>query len=279
MSINLKDKKHSFFIIRRGDKRLSQVITNQAKLGNIFSGISPLGIITFSKGCPSEHIYKVEDPDLPRDLQLYDTNQFEEVFRSKSYVVFRSKQEFPKDMVEETISFEAWEYDLEISWLNDKAKEGLVLYCKKGDTYYFKKAQINDYLYRIDFQAVKDPNEYLESFKNDGWEYVCSYKNDHYFRKLGGEREKFSVKPQIKDIKKKIRFRWFIFAWLFTMIVIGGVFLIFGFFSGSNEIVTKIILFLLGAAFIITAFIIFFSLLKGFSALRKKRTLLKYRGE
>ncbi|OGO88662.1 MAG: hypothetical protein A2Y17_10365 [Clostridiales bacterium GWF2_38_85] len=275
----MNGKKHTFFIIRRGDKRLSEVITNQAKIGNIFSGISPLGFITFTKGEPSEHIYRVEDPDLPRDLQLYDSDMFEEIFRSKSYVVFRSKKPISKDLLKETISFEAWEYELETTWLSDKAKEGLLLQRKHGDTYYFRKSEPSDYLHRIDFQVVKNPQEYLDSFKNDEWTYICSCRNDHYFRKIGGEREKTSVKPQIKAIKKKIRFRWFIFIWLFTMLAVGGIFLTFGILTDPVDLISKILLFIAGAFFEMTAFIIFFSVLKGFFALRKKRILLKYRGE
>ena len=275
----MKGKKHSFFIIRRGDTRLSEKITQQARDGFIFSSISPLGVITFVKGEPSEHIYRLENANLSKDLQLYDEEKYEEIFRSKSYVLFRSKRPAVKDVLEETASFEAWEYELETNWLSQKASEGFYLTRKSGDTYYFEKGSPEEYTYRIDFQIIKNPVEYLNKFKSSGWEYVCSSKNDHYFRRQGQNTEKHSVRPQVKALKKKIRFRWFIILWLFLMLLIGALFIGLGFFAKTDEVLKKILFYSIGVFMDIAAFSTLVGVMKGFRYLRKKNRLLKYRGE
>ncbi|MDD2269333.1 MAG: DUF2812 domain-containing protein [Eubacteriales bacterium] len=275
----MKRTKHSFFIFRRGDKRLSNIITAQAKLGNIFVSISPLGIITFKNGEPSDHIYRVEDPDLPKDLQLYDKDIFEEVFRSKSYVVFRSTKPIGEDALIENASFEAWEYELETTWLADKASKGLFLRRKKGDTFYFVKGDPGDYTYRIDYQIIKNPKEYLERMKSDGWDYVCSSKNDHYFIRPGVYHEKVSVKPEVKALKKKIRFRWFVFVMLLALLVVGAAFIVGGVFTENAFLARKILFFGLGAFFVVSAISIYISVIKGYIYLHKKKKLLKIRGE
>lgn len=275
----MKGKKHSFFIIRRGDTRLSEKITKQARDGYIFTSISPLGVITFVKGEPSEHIYRLENASLSKDLQLYDAEKYEEIFRSKSYVVFRSKRPAVKDALEEMASFEAWEYELQTSWLSQKTSEGFYLTRKKGDTYYFAKDKPDEYTYRIDFQIIKDPADYLNAFKKDGWEYVCSSKNDHYFRRQGYYVEKQSVKPQVKELKKKIRFRWFIILWLFLMLVAGGAFIALGYFAKPDEVLKKVLFYSIGALIDLVALSTLFGVMKGFKYLRKKNKLLKYRGE
>ena len=275
----MKGKKHSFFIFRRGDKRLSEIITAQAKQGNIFVSISPIGLITFQEGEPSDHVYRVEDPDLPKDLQLYDKNKFEEIFRSKSYVVLRSTKPVQKYAEVDSASFEAWEYELETNWLSDKASNGLFLRRKYGDNYYFDSGEPGTYSYRIDYQVIKNPQEYLELFKSKGWDYVCSSKNDHYFIQSGVIHEKVSVKPQVKALKKKIRFRWFVFVILLALLALGMIFVTWGALTDNNLIARKILLFGIGAFFDITAISIYISVIKGYIYLHKKKKLLKYRGE
>ena len=108
---------------------------------------------------------------------------------------------------------------------------------------------------------------------------MCSVKNDHYFRRKGNYIEKHSVRPQVKALKKKIRFRWFIILWLFLMLVTGGAFIALGYFANADEVLKKVLFYSIGAFIDIAALSTLFGVMKGFRYLRKKNRLLKYRGE
>ena len=79
----------------------------------------------------------------------------------------------------------AWNYDQEIEDLNQLSREGWQL--TKGGCFYSKFEKNTDevYRYQIDFNTGMDDKErYIETFKEQGWEYINSTLNGwHYFRK------------------------------------------------------------------------------------------------
>ena len=79
----------------------------------------------------------------------------------------------------------AWNYDKEIEDLNRLSREGWQL--TKGGCFSssFEKNADEVYKYQIDFNTgIDDKERYIETFKEQGWEYINSTFNGwHYFRK------------------------------------------------------------------------------------------------
>ena len=82
--------------------------------------------------------------------------------------------------------YAAWNYELEVEELNKMSEQGWQLI--KGGLFSnkFKKNQEVQYRYQLDFQpSIEEKGRYLETFREQGWEYVNSTFNGwHYFRKL-----------------------------------------------------------------------------------------------
>ena len=82
--------------------------------------------------------------------------------------------------------YTAWDYAREIEDLNKMSKKGWQLV--KGGLYSnkYKKNDNVQYRYQLDFnKSIDDMGRYIETFREQGWEYVNSTINGwHYFRKL-----------------------------------------------------------------------------------------------
>ena len=82
--------------------------------------------------------------------------------------------------------YPAWEYTREIDDLNRMSENGWQL--TKGGLFsnHFKKNDDIRYKYQLDYNThIEDMGRYIETFREQGWEYVCSLWNGwHYFRKL-----------------------------------------------------------------------------------------------
>jgi len=82
--------------------------------------------------------------------------------------------------------YAAWNYELEIEDLNKMSDKGWHLI--KGGCFFnkFKKNTELQYRYQLDFQPrIEEKGRYIETFREQGWEYVSSTFNGwHYFRKL-----------------------------------------------------------------------------------------------
>ncbi len=82
--------------------------------------------------------------------------------------------------------YAAWNYELEVEDLNKMSEQGWQLI--KGGCFSnkFKKNPDIQYRYQLDFQpSIEDKGRYIETFREQGWEYVSSTFNGwHYFRKL-----------------------------------------------------------------------------------------------
>lgn len=82
--------------------------------------------------------------------------------------------------------YAAWNYELEVEDLNAMSANGWQLI--KGGCFSnkFKKNPDIQYRYQLDYQpSIEDKGRYIETFREQGWEYVSSTFNGwHYFRKL-----------------------------------------------------------------------------------------------
>ena len=82
--------------------------------------------------------------------------------------------------------YTAWNYEKEIEDLNKASVEGWQLI--KGGCLHsrFKRNEAIQYRYQLDYPGtIEDMGRYIETFREQGWEYVNSTFNGwHYFRKL-----------------------------------------------------------------------------------------------
>ena len=80
--------------------------------------------------------------------------------------------------------YSAWNYQKEIEDLNKASLEGWQL--KKGGGFHstFVKNPDVCYRYQLDYGRIDDMGRYIETFREQGWEYINStFNNWHYFRK------------------------------------------------------------------------------------------------
>lgn len=107
----------------------------------------------------------------------------------------------------------AWQDDVEEKWFREMSLKGwhLTGYDFAG-FYTFTKGEPHDYIYRMDYQpnSPKDEVEYLQLFRDGGWEQVAKYLSWHYFRKdpkPGETNEIFTdAETRIAKYNRLIRF-------------------------------------------------------------------------
>lgn len=78
-----------------------------------------------------------------------------------------------------------WAEKKEQSWLKEMSRSGWHLYKVGFLTYWFKKGEPKDMIYQFDFPEIgmKDTAEYLETYREDGWDYIGTMGNWYYFSK------------------------------------------------------------------------------------------------
>ena len=82
-------------------------------------------------------------------------------------------------------AYPAWDYQEEIANLNQVSEKGWQLI--KGGCFHSKFVKNPDicYRYQMDFRKVDDMGRYIETFREQGWEYINSTFNGwHIFRKF-----------------------------------------------------------------------------------------------
>ena len=82
-------------------------------------------------------------------------------------------------------AYSAWNYEKEIEDLNKASEQGWQLV--KAGCFHSRFVKNPDILYRyqIDYGKIEDMGRYIETFREQGWEYVNSTFNGwHYFRKI-----------------------------------------------------------------------------------------------
>ncbi|GMK40454.1 hypothetical protein PCCS19_35100 [Paenibacillus sp. CCS19] len=90
-----------------------------------------------------------------------------------------------------------WNYEKDEEWLNDLSAQGQHLEEPGTFRYCFKKDAAVRYVYRLDYQQIKDQDQldaYYALFEDMGWKHVGSNKGWHYYRKPYVEGE---TSPQI----------------------------------------------------------------------------------
>lgn len=81
--------------------------------------------------------------------------------------------------------YPAWDYQKEIADLNQASERGWQLV--RGGCFHsrFMKNPDIRYRYQLDYRKVDDMGRYIETFREQGWEYINSTFNGwHYFRKI-----------------------------------------------------------------------------------------------
>lgn len=100
--------------------------------------------------------------------------------------------------------FWAWQDEAEEDWLGEMSRKGLHL-SEVGlpGIYYFNAGTPRNYVYRLDFQTVhqKEKQEYLQLFRDAGWEYLGQMSSWQYFRK---ETRPGEVNEIFTDAESKI---------------------------------------------------------------------------
>jgi hypothetical protein len=112
-------------------------------------------------------------------------------------------------------AYSAWNYEKEIEDLNAASEQGWQLV--KGGCFHSRFVKNPDvrYRYQIDYCSPDDMGRYIETFREQGWEYVNSTFNGwNYFRKLWDpalpeeEYEIFTDRESLKEMNG----RWVRFA-------------------------------------------------------------------
>ena len=118
--------------------------------------------------------------------------------------------------------YSAWNYQKEIEDLNKASMEGWQL--KKGGGFHstFVKNPDVCYRYQLDYGRIDDMGRYIETFREQGWEYVNSTFNGwHYLRKLYDPslpEEAYEIFTDRQSLQEMNR-RWARFALIIGLIL------------------------------------------------------------
>ena len=105
--------------------------------------------------------------------------------------------------------YAAWDYTREIEDLNKMSENGWQLVKGGAFSNYYKKNDSLRYRYQIDYNPkIEDMGRYIETFREQGWEYVNSTFNGwHYFRKLydkaADDYEIYNDSESLKEMQGK----------------------------------------------------------------------------
>lgn len=92
--------------------------------------------------------------------------------------------------------FWAWQDEAEEDWLREKSNEGWHLTNIGFPTIYsFKAGEAKDFIYRLDYRShyKMEKEDYLQLFRDSGWEYVEEMAGWHYFRQLARPGEELEI--------------------------------------------------------------------------------------
>jgi hypothetical protein len=82
-------------------------------------------------------------------------------------------------------SFGVAEFLGEEKWLEEQHKNGWRFIKTNGTKYQFESCDADEWVYQIDFKEKgAAEEEYIQLFKDCGWEYVCQYDKWCYFRRI-----------------------------------------------------------------------------------------------
>jgi hypothetical protein len=97
--------------------------------------------------------------------------------------------------------FWPWQDQQEEVWLTEMSQSGWHLASMAGPALYtFERGEPLPYVYRLDWQG-QSKRDYVQLFRDAGWELVLGYSGWHYFRKLVRPGEQTEI---YTDIDSKI---------------------------------------------------------------------------
>lgn len=119
-------------------------------------------------------------------------------------------------------AYAAWDYQKETEDLDRSSKQGWQLV--RGGCFHSRFVKNPDvrYRYQLDYRKVEDMGRYIDTFREQGWEYVNSTFNGwHYFRKLYDpslpeeEYEIFTDRESLQEMRR----RWSRLAFWFSAVI------------------------------------------------------------
>ena len=126
--------------------------------------------------------------------------------------------------------YSAWNYQKEVEDLNKASEQGWQLV--RGGCFHsrFVKNSNVRFRYQLDYGKIEDMGRYIETFREQGWEYINSTFNGwHYFRKIYDpakpeeEYEIFSDRESLHEMNSR---------WARLALIISGVLALFVVLSG-----------------------------------------------
>jgi hypothetical protein len=110
--------------------------------------------------------------------------------------------------------FWAWQDEAEEAWLREMSQQGWHLYSVGIPTVYdFEVGDPADIVYRLDYQSPSkvEKEDYLQLFKDAGWEHVGEMSGWQYFRKPAQPGEEMEIYTDAESKTSKYQ-RLLIFA-------------------------------------------------------------------
>jgi hypothetical protein len=162
--------------------------------------------------------------------------------------------------------FWAWDDEKEESWLREMSQRGLHLKSYQfPSNYTFEKGNPIDFVYRLDyFTDQKDKENYLQLFKDTGWDHLGEMGGWQYFRKNTIDGEALEIYSDNESKAKKYQ-RILLFLVIFMPIYMNVLFT-----SSRNSSVFMEILSLLMAGILLIYIYAMVRLLMRISQLKKK---------
>jgi Protein of unknown function (DUF2812) len=123
--------------------------------------------------------------------------------------------------------FWAWQDEKEEAWLGKMSKQGYHLSSIGFPGFYtFNKGEPKEYVYRLDYQNFrkKDRQEYLQLFRDAGWEHLGEIAAWQYFRKEArpGETNEIFTDKESKIGKYKRVIYYSVFFYLIFIALFAG---------------------------------------------------------
>jgi hypothetical protein len=121
--------------------------------------------------------------------------------------------------------FWPWQDIKEEAWLEEMSTNGwhlrsVALLC----SYTFEKGEAHKYAYRLDYMSMNKAKleEYLQIFRDAGWEYIGELSNWRYWRKLTAEGETAEIFTDDESKIKKYQRVLFYLGFMLVLLMILG---------------------------------------------------------
>lgn len=180
------------------------------------------GKFTYKKQEPKNYSYLISVNGECEDFSIYDEDSgYEKIAEDAGLAVFRREEDGEKAHESVKKSFSSIEE--EEKWLSEQAAEGCYLLRCQRPEYVFMMCENTECKFKADYAPeVKNKEEYLEKFKNAGWQYVCGGDGYHYFASESGKKsneEVFDTQESNKQVSESKRGQYISFL---AMSLFGG---------------------------------------------------------